>query len=93
MMIVLAMAAAMAAGSDGAQAPAPAPAPPPAQAAGKPAPDPDKVICREEEVTGSKFTRRVCMTKANWEAQSRDAERFERRLNEVQTGAPPGGGT
>ena len=93
MMIVLAMAAAMAAGSDESPAPAPAPAAAPTKAADKPAPDLDKIICRQEEVTGSKFTRRVCMTKADWDAQSRDAERFERRLREVQTGAPPGGGT
>ncbi len=93
MMIVLAMAAAMAGAPDGSQAPAPAPGPAPAAA--RPADDRDRIVCRQEEVTGSKFTRRVCMTKGQWDEQSRDAERFERRMNEIQMGTGGGatGGT
>ncbi len=31
--------------------------------------DPDKVICRIEAVTGSRFTRHVCLTRSDWRAQ------------------------
>ena len=70
-------------------------APPPSPVAGatndtapvtSPAPgskdDPNKVICRNEEVTGSRFLRRVCLTRAAWDKQSADAQRMERQLNE-----------
>jgi hypothetical protein len=52
--------------------------------------DPDRVICKNEELTGSRFTKRVCMTKAQWDDKQRQVEIFERRIN--QTATPTGGG-
>ncbi len=53
--------------------------------------DPDKMICRKEEITGSRFAKRVCMTKSQWDEQTRKTEEFERRLNET-TQSHAGGG-
>ncbi len=53
--------------------------------------DPDKVICKKEEITGSRFTKRVCMTRSAWDDQQRRTEDFERRLGETTT-AHSGGG-
>ncbi len=44
--------------------------------------DPNKVICRREEVTGSHFERRVCMTRAAWQRQTEEAQRMEQQLHE-----------
>jgi len=41
----------------------PAPSPPAVQPARK-APSPDEVICTQEQVTGSIFPRKVCLTRA-----------------------------
>jgi|WetSurMetagenome_2_1015567.scaffolds.fasta_scaffold100975_2 hypothetical protein len=60
----------------------------------KPADDMDKVICHKEEITGSRFEKRICMTKAEWGEQARRTEEFERRLNQrpdpVQSGGMAG---
>jgi hypothetical protein len=53
--------------------------------------DLDKVICKKEEITGSRFTKRVCMTRSAWDDQQRRTEDFERRLGETPT-AHSGGG-
>ncbi len=53
--------------------------------------DPDKMICHKEEITGSRFAKRVCMTKSQWDEQQRRTEEFERRLNET-TQSHAGGG-
>jgi hypothetical protein len=52
--------------------------------------DPDKVICHKEAITGSRFEKRVCMTKSQWDDRERQVEVLERRLN--QTATPQGGG-
>ena len=52
--------------------------------------DPDKVICKNQPLTGSRFSKRVCMTRAQWGEQQRQTEILERRLN--QTTTPQGGG-
>ena len=44
--------------------------------------DLDKVICKKQEVTGSRFEKRICMTRAEWGEQERRTADFERRLNE-----------
>jgi hypothetical protein len=49
------------------------------------------VICKKEEITGSRFTKRVCMTRSAWDDQQRRTEDFERRLGETPT-AHSGGG-
>lgn len=65
-----------------AQTPAATPAAP-APAASKPASDPDqKMICKTEESTGSRLGgHKVCMTKAQWAEQSKDAKE---NLSKVQ---------
>jgi hypothetical protein len=81
-------------------APAPAAQPVPAAApAAAAAPevkknDPDKLICRMEEVTGSRLTaRRVCHTAADWAAISRDAQdaTLETQLRSKQSNPNSGG--
>ncbi len=52
--------------------------------------DPDKMICKSEELTGSRFSKRVCMTRSDWDERTKQVEVFERRLN--QTATPTGGG-
>jgi hypothetical protein len=56
-----------------------------------PVADADKVTCRKEAITGSRFTKRICMTKAQWDEQERQTEDFERRLGE-HPNAPMNGG-
>lgn len=43
--------------------------------------DPDAMICRREQVTGTNFRRRVCMTRAQREQEQADSqeEMLERR--------------
>lgn len=43
--------------------------------------DPDELICRREQVTGTNFRRRVCMTRAQREQEQSDSqeEMLERR--------------
>ena len=53
--------------------------------------DLDRVICRNQPITGSRFNKRVCMTKAQWGEQQRQTEILERRLNQT-TSPNPGGG-
>ncbi len=52
--------------------------------------DPDKVICKTEALTGSRFNKRVCMSRSSWDEQAKQTEIFERRMN--QTATPMGGG-
>ncbi len=56
--------------------------------------DPAKVICKRQPITGSRFERRVCLTRADWvELERRRLEvtgAFERQLGE-STGLGPGG--
>ncbi len=52
--------------------------------------DPDRVVCRKEALTGSRFEKRVCMTRSQWDDQQKQTEIMERRLN--QTATPQGGG-
>lgn len=57
-------------------APAAAPAEPVKPA--KPEPDPNKRICVEEQTMGSLFKRRICATRAEWEARrTRDNESMQ----------------
>lgn len=77
-------AAPQSAGSSTAASP---PQAPPAQAAqaakpakgakpAKPPVDPDKEVCRDEPLTGSRFTRHVCMTQGQWD----EAEKGSRQM-------------
>jgi hypothetical protein len=84
----------MAAAVAGAAAPSPGNSPPsapaPASHSAKPADDPDKMICRDEPITGSRFTRRVCMTKSQWDQLTAEAARMRRQTEET-TGLGGGG--
>ncbi len=53
--------------------------------------DLDKVVCHREALTGSRFEKRVCMTKAQWDERQRQTDDFERRLGE-HPNAPMQGG-
>ena len=48
-----------------AMAETPAPAAVKADASAKPA-DPDKPVCKEQRIEGTRFLKRVCMTRAAW---------------------------
>ena len=54
---------------------APAAATKPAKVA-KPPPDPNRIVCREETVTGSHMTRRVCLRQSDWDAAQADGETY-----------------
>jgi hypothetical protein len=56
-----------------------------------PANDPDKVVCHKEQLTGSRFYKRVCMTQAQWDDQEKNTETFERRINQSPTAMGGGG--
>jgi len=91
LLLALAMAAAMADTQVSPQPQGPAPSAP---AASQPAAtDADKVICRTEEVTGSHFDRRVCMTRAQWEQQSQAAQNLERQMHDAPAAGPGGAPT
>ena len=53
--------------------------------------DPDKVICRKEALTGSRFEKRVCMTREAWDRQEAQVEVLERRINQSPTAMGGGG--
>jgi hypothetical protein len=85
--------AAAVAGGDASTQQAPPPNQP-AAASDKPAPDPDKVVCHKEQVTGSRFYKKICLTQAEWDQQTAKAERFQ-QLNSQRAGmggAMGGGG-
>ena len=77
-----------------AAAPAVAQTAPPTQAqpAPKAAPDPlDKMICRTEEVIGSRLnTQRVCMTAREWKDQADDTRQAVERMQQGQGNVPSG---
>lgn len=53
--------------------------------------DPDKVICKNQALTGSRFTKRVCMTREEWTRQQEQTEVLERRINQAPTAMGGGG--
>ncbi len=70
---------------------APAQVSAPTKAVTNGADDPDRVICHKEAMTGSRFEKRICMTRAQWDEQQRQTADFERRLGE-HPNAPMSGG-
>jgi hypothetical protein len=45
--------------------------------------DPNRVICRREQITGSLAqTRKVCMTRADWAAQTRGSRELGERMQD-----------
>ena len=91
--VIALMAAALAAGSDGQSQTNQAESTPAVSTpAPRPADDPDKVVCRSEEVTGSRFKRRVCHTRSEWDQMTAKADDAMRQINERAFGGPTGGG-
>lgn len=78
-----------------AETPAPAEAAPPAS---KPAQlvvgDPNEVICKNEEVIGTRFAKRICMTRAQREARAKAGREMLQGQQKNSGGAPKnmGGG-
>lgn len=58
--------------ASGAAAHQTAPATPPSVVAAAKPVTAEKPICRSEETTGSRFSKRVCHTKADWNAMAAD---------------------
>ncbi|MBD2840726.1 hypothetical protein [Erythrobacter rubeus] len=53
--------------------------------------DEDKVICRRTRITGSRFNKKLCGTKAQWEAMSRRGKNATEELrNRGRSIAQPG---
>ena len=48
--------------------------------------DPNELICRRERETGSKFTKRICRTRAEIEAREKADQEMLREMNKIQTG-------
>jgi len=54
--------------------------------------DPNKIVCRTEEVVGSKIPKRVCLTRQQWDKIKDDAKDAlnERSLRRGEKGIPGG---
>jgi hypothetical protein len=94
-MILQALAAlAVLAGADATQTPsgANAAATDAAPAKAPNAKDPDKVVCRTEAITGSRFLQRVCHTQAEWDEMHREAELMQRESNQRPANSATTGG-
>ncbi len=89
-LLALAMAAAIE-GATPSQAATPAQPVTPATQPAKSTSDADKVICRREEVTGSRFPRRICMTGEAWQAQEAASKQFAQDAqNKASMAVSPG---
>ena len=83
-MFALIIAAAVAAGT-------PADGPPtvsPANVTGKKPNDPNETVCHNQEVTGSRMTKRVCATRAQWEKQEAQSQEALRYMQQTRADAP-----
>jgi hypothetical protein len=82
--LIMALAAADPPATDGSTTAATTPASEPATPPAKPKKDPSKkVICEETPVIGSSIPRRVCHTKAEWDARARDDQQELRRVQDA----------
>ena len=84
--LVLVMAAALAAGDASTPAPSANPAPDTGRPAAKSMSDPDRVICKTEAITGSRFEKRICRTRLEWDQMTQRAEEMQ-RINAQHAGA------
>lgn len=67
-----------------AEATPPPPPPQPAAAPAKPAPKEEKVVCKYEAETGSRFSKKVCMTPSQMKARRDEARKA---VSDLQTNA------
>ena len=58
----------------------------PQTASASPENDPDELICRREKETGSKFTTRICRTRAEIEARKAQDQEIMREMGKIRTG-------
>lgn len=58
----------------------------PLAASAQPEYDPDEMICRRERETGSKFTTKICRTRAEIEARREQDQKIMREGRKIQTG-------
>ncbi len=81
MLLAIALAAAVA-GTDPAALPQPPSTPAAATQAANTgaARDGDKLICRNEPITGSRFIKRVCLKKFQWDQRDRDTEQYQQGI-------------
>lgn len=49
--------------------------------------DPDELICRRERETGSKFTTKICRTRAEIEARREQDQKIMREAGKIRTGS------
>ena len=59
----------------------------PQTASASPENDPDELICRRERETGSKFTTKICRTRAEIEAMEVQAQESLRGMSKIRTGS------
>jgi len=59
----------------------------PQTASASPENDPDELICRRERETGSKFTTKICRTRAEIEAMEAQAQESIRDMTKIRTGS------
>ncbi len=59
----------------------------PQTASASPENDPDELICRRERETGSKFTTRICRTRAQIEAREARDQDILRLMGKIRTGS------
>lgn len=65
----------------------------PATSIAAPVDDGDKIICRNEPITGSHFTQKVCAKKSQWEhVGDRSKDALERNTERSLQGVPGPGG-
>ena len=50
--------------------------------------DPNETVCHNEEVTGSRMTKRVCATRGQWEKRAADGQEALRYYQETRADAP-----
>jgi hypothetical protein len=59
----------------------------PQTAGASPENDPDELICRRERETGSKFTTRICRTRAEIEARQAQDQEIMKSARKIRTGS------
>ena len=59
----------------------------PQTASASPEYDPDELICHREAETGSKFTRKICRTRAEIEMMEAQAQESMRDMTKIRTGS------
>ncbi len=59
----------------------------PQTASASPENDPDELICRRERETGSKFTTKICRTRAEIDARKARDQEIMNEMGKIRTGS------